>query len=97
MSSIERYLKIRFEHRVIQGLKAKYSGPKNVKKSGKAAGTKKKKNDDKKVGSKKTGAKKLTQKKMDQKKPNTEKSRRPKENDRQTGSGDGFDVLIKRK
>ncbi len=97
MSSIERYLKIRFEHRVIQGLKAKYSGPKNVKKSGKAAGTKKKKNDDKKVGSKKTSAKKLTQKKMDQKKTNAAKPKRPKENDRQTGSGDGFDVLIKRK
>ena len=43
MSSIERYLKIRFKRRVIQGLKANYSGPKNIKNSGKAAGTKKKK------------------------------------------------------
>lgn len=41
-SSIERYLKIRFEHRVVKGLKASYSGPDKVKKSGKAAGTKKK-------------------------------------------------------
>jgi len=44
MSSIERYLKFRFERRVVKGLKADYSGPKKVKKSGKAAGAKKKKN-----------------------------------------------------
>lgn len=42
MSSIERYLKIRFERRSIKGLKAKYAGPKKVKASGKAAGKKKK-------------------------------------------------------
>ena len=41
-SSIERYLKIRFEHRLIKGLKANYKGPDKVKKSGKAAGVKKK-------------------------------------------------------
>ncbi len=41
-SSIERYLKIRFEHRAIKGLKADYTGPDKVKKSGKAVGTKKK-------------------------------------------------------
>jgi superfamily II DNA/RNA helicase len=92
MSSIERYLKIRFEHRVIQGLKAKYCGPKNIKKSGKAAGTKKKKIDTKKVSPKKSGTKKLTQKKA-----NTAKAKRPKENSRQSGSGDGFDVLTKKK
>ena len=49
MSSIERYLKQRFERRVIKGLKGTYQGPKNLKASGKAAGTKKKKD--------KTGAK----------------------------------------
>ncbi|MBA1272224.1 DEAD/DEAH box helicase [Stutzerimonas azotifigens] len=43
MSSIERYLKQRFERRVIKGLKGTYQGPKNLKASGKAAGTKKKK------------------------------------------------------
>ncbi|MBV1879973.1 MAG: DEAD/DEAH box helicase [Pseudomonadales bacterium] len=43
MSSIERYLKIRFEHRKIKGLVARYTGPKKLKKSGKAAGSKKKK------------------------------------------------------
>ena len=41
-SSIERYLKIRFEHRSVKGLKAAYTGPIKVKKSGKAVGTKKK-------------------------------------------------------
>ena len=41
-SSIERYLKIRFERRFIKGLKANYKGPVKVKKSGKAAGVKKK-------------------------------------------------------
>lgn len=53
MSSIERYLKQRFERRVIKGLKGSYMGPKNLKASGKAAGTKKKKKDDKKKGSEK--------------------------------------------
>lgn len=43
MSSIERYLKIRFERRKVQGLIATYRGPKKLKKSGKAAGSKKKK------------------------------------------------------
>ena len=52
MSSVERYLKQRFERRVIQGLKGSYQGPKNLKASGKAAGTKKKKTDSKKTGAK---------------------------------------------
>ena len=43
MSSIERYLKIRFDRRKIQGLIANYKGPKKLKASGKAAGSKKKK------------------------------------------------------
>ncbi|MFK5986231.1 MAG: DEAD/DEAH box helicase [Pseudomonadota bacterium] len=40
--SIERYLRMRFEKRKIKGLEAHYKGPKKLKKSGKAAGTKKK-------------------------------------------------------
>ncbi|TBU98171.1 DEAD/DEAH box helicase [Stutzerimonas kirkiae] len=52
MSSIERYLKQRFERRVVKGLKGNYQGPKNLKASGKAAGSKKKK-DDKKTPDKK--------------------------------------------
>ena len=43
MSSIERYLKLRFERRVLEGFKATYKGPRKLKKSGKAAGAKKKK------------------------------------------------------
>ncbi|WP_134163309.1 DEAD/DEAH box helicase [Pseudomonas citronellolis] len=53
MSSIERYLKVRFEQRTIKELKGSYKGPKKVKASGKAAGTKKKKTD----SGKKAGAK----------------------------------------
>ncbi|MCL4118341.1 UNVERIFIED_CONTAM: hypothetical protein GTU68_008598, partial [Idotea baltica] len=44
MSSIERYLKQRFEHRVINSLKGSYTGPKKLKASGKAASTKKRTN-----------------------------------------------------
>jgi ATP-dependent RNA helicase RhlE len=43
MSSIERYLKQRFERRNVKELKATYQGPKKLKASGKAAGSKKKK------------------------------------------------------
>ncbi len=44
MVSIERYLKLSFERRSLPGLKAKYNGPKKLKSSGKAAGSKKKRN-----------------------------------------------------
>lgn len=43
MASIEHYLGQRFEHRVIKGLEAEYTGPKKLKSSGKAAGSRKKK------------------------------------------------------
>lgn len=56
MSSIERYLKQQFERRVIKEVKGTYNGPKKVKASGKAAGTKKKKVE-KKSGEKKAAAK----------------------------------------
>ncbi|SDH93649.1 Superfamily II DNA and RNA helicase [Pseudomonas panipatensis] len=52
MSSIERYLKLRFETRTIKELKGSYKGPKKLKASGKAAGVKKKKADPKKAGAK---------------------------------------------
>jgi len=42
MVGIERYLALRFERRTLPGLKAKYNGPKKLKSSGKAAGSKKK-------------------------------------------------------
>lgn len=86
MSSIERYLKIRFEHRTLKGLKAKYTGPKVVKKSGKAAGSKKKKNNQSTAKTKKT---KHIQ-------PKAKKTRTSNINKTQTGSGDGFDVLRKK-
>lgn len=40
-SSIERYLKVRLSIRKVKGLEGSYTGPKKLKKSGKAAGTKK--------------------------------------------------------
>jgi len=43
MASIEHYLGQRFEHRVIAGLEADYTGPKKLKSSGKAVGSRKKK------------------------------------------------------
>ncbi|MEH3023504.1 MAG: DEAD/DEAH box helicase [Pseudomonas oryzihabitans] len=57
MSSIERYLKLRFERRQLPGLKASYNGPKKLKASGKAAGVKKKKTEGKKDGKAKSKAK----------------------------------------
>lgn len=42
-ASIERYLKVTFERKFIPELKGSFNGPKKVKASGKAAGTKKKK------------------------------------------------------
>ena len=42
MISIERYLKLSLEKRTLPGLKARYNGPKKLKSSGKAAGSKKK-------------------------------------------------------
>ena len=41
MSSVERYLKQNFERRNIKELKAAYQGPKKLKASGKAAGSRK--------------------------------------------------------
>lgn len=45
MSSIERYLKLRFERRSIKELRGKFQGPKKLKASGKAAGPSKKKSE----------------------------------------------------
>ena len=66
MSSIERYLKTRFERRKVAGLEGKYKGPKKLKASGKAAGTKKKKLAKKEAGkgaAKKPAAKKTSTRK----------------------------------
>ncbi len=45
MISIERYLKLSLERRSLPGLKAKYSGPKHRKSSGKAVGSRRKGDD----------------------------------------------------
>jgi superfamily II DNA/RNA helicase len=57
MSSIERYLSMRFERRAVGDLKAHYRGPKKLKASGKAAGPKKKKAGLKTTATKKRGLK----------------------------------------
>ncbi|MTI12780.1 DEAD/DEAH box helicase [Sansalvadorimonas verongulae] len=57
MSAIERYLKVRFERKTEKAVEGSYKGPKKVKASGKAAGTKKKK---KTTAEKKAAARKVT-------------------------------------
>lgn len=57
-AAIERYLQQEMEPRTIKELKANYTGPKKLKASGKAAGTKKKKPKDKKSSVWKSGGKK---------------------------------------
>lgn len=69
MASIERYLKQNFERRIIKEIKGSFLGPKKVKASGKAAGSKKKKTD-KKTADKKTSDKKSTS----SKKPSSKKA-----------------------
>ncbi len=90
MSSIERYLKQRFEHRVVKGLKGSYMGPKNLKASGKAAGTKKKKEDKKKAGDKKA----KSAAKPTAKRPKNAKREAPAS---QVVSGDGMAPLKRKK
>ncbi|MDX1804758.1 MAG: DEAD/DEAH box helicase [Alcanivorax sp.] len=58
MAGIQRYLKQNFEFRIIEPLRGNYLGPKNLKSSGKAAGSKKKKQK-KKADAKKGGKKSL--------------------------------------
>lgn len=72
MISIERYLKQKFELTSIDGLKARYQGPKNMKASGKSAGKKKKPDSKAKVAgksSKKVGGGKRPSGKNPDKKP----------------------------
>lgn len=86
MISIERYLKLDFQRRSVPGLKARYSGPKKQKASGKAAGSKKK--------SSKPAAEKSKSRKRNRKnigKPAAGPKRSPAE------SNDGFAPLTKKK
>lgn len=84
LSSIERYLKINAKRIKVPGLEANYKGPKKLKSSGKAAGSKVKKK-----------AAKLD-KKSDKKKKASKKSSKPAK-PKMTTSGDGFGALRKRK
>jgi superfamily II DNA/RNA helicase len=87
MSSIERFLKVRLERRKLAGLEARYKGPKKLKSSGKAAGSKKKKN-------KKNAAKMgVNSKKAKPKKSGQSESRESSEGDR---SKQGFSPLKKK-
>lgn len=87
MSSIERFLRIRLERRKLAGLEARYKGPKKLKSSGKAAGSKKKKN---KKNAAKVG---VNSKKAKPKKSGQRESRQSSEGDR---SKQGFSPLKKK-
>ena len=77
MSSIERYLKVRLSTLIVKGFKANYSGPKKLKKSGKAASTKKRKDSSKKMSANKSkNPANKTSSKMN--KSTTKKSQSPK-------------------
>lgn len=85
MISIQRYVNVEFEKRALPGLKARFSGPKKTKSSGKAAGSKKKK-------SQKTEDKSRSRKRNQK---STGKRREPAKK-KQTGN-DGFAPLMKKK
>lgn len=84
MASIERYLDQQFERRTIAGLAARYQGPKRVKTSGKAVGSKKTK--DKAKGKSAGAAKPAKQRLRDRK--NIGKRRTPTTT-AETPNGDG--------
>ena len=86
MISIERYLKLEFERRTLPGLKARYAGPKKVKSSGKAAGSKKKRS---KTTSEKSKTRKRNQKNHGKRRAKSEETARQ--------SNDGFAPLMKKK
>lgn len=91
MSSIERYLKIRFQRRAVKDLKAKYSGPKKLKKSGKAAGSKKKK-----VSAGKTSAAKAKAEKKTGKSKSSKSYVDSEASSKSRVTGDGFGVMRKK-
>jgi superfamily II DNA/RNA helicase len=86
MVSIERYLALRFERRSLPGLKAKYNGPKKLKSSGKAAGSKKK-----------TGKSAADKSKTRARNQKNLGKRRTKTTDRTAPVNDGFAPLTKKK
>lgn len=94
-AAIERYLKQEFESRTIKDLKGSYRGPKRLKASGKAAGTKKKKagaGRDKRPGKKGAGP---ANKKVSAKKANGPRPSRPKPSNLM--DNEGFAPIKKKK
>ncbi len=89
MSSIEHYLGLRFERRSIEELKGSYQGPKKLKKSGKAAGEKKRKTEPRKKVVTKT-------KQRHRDKKNIGKRRKPSAEKPGSTPGDGSGPLKKR-
>lgn len=81
MISIQRYLQLEFEKRTLPGLKARYTGPKKTKSSGKTAGSKKKRSKD-------TPAKRKTRER------NQKNKGKPKTG--KFGTNDGFAPLKKK-
>ncbi|MBE9538153.1 MAG: DEAD/DEAH box helicase, partial [Proteobacteria bacterium] len=84
MAGIERYLKLSCERRTLPGLKAKFTGPKKQKASGKAAGSKKKRKDS--AGSKSKSRQR-----------NKKNQGKPKASATGNVSNDGFAPLLKKK
>ncbi|WP_421869548.1 DEAD/DEAH box helicase [Motiliproteus sp.] len=106
MASIERYLRLQFERRLVPGLEGKYKGPAKLKSSGKAAGVGKRNKGraDKRRGDSEAGSKKPKQRLRDQK--SIGKRRKPSANkpaaerNEQPGSGalgDGLAPFTKRR
>lgn len=62
-AAIERYLQLKFEPRTLKGLEGSYRGPKKVKSSGKAAGSRKKKDSRKQTAGKPKAKKRLRDRK----------------------------------
>ena len=88
MASIERYLNSSFERRAITELKANFKGPKKLKASGKAAGSKKKKSGH----DKNTATKKLSGQKSTKKPQRVSKTRA----NLKSGQNDGFSPIKKK-
>jgi ATP-dependent RNA helicase SrmB len=95
MISIQNYLQQAFERRSVAGLKARYSGPKKQKSSGKAAGTKKK-NKKAKTPSKKSAIGKPAKKRRSGKGSQSKNKGQPKPRNKAKGTNDGFAPLMKK-
>ncbi len=89
MSSIEHYLRLRFDRRDVDALKSSYQGPKKLKKSGKAASDKKRKD---KVEKKP----KIKIKQRHRDKKNLGKRRKPSADPQEISSEDGTSPMKKR-